>query len=151
MQTRKLALWVYSDPIRCDRQYGEQHGGGLAVYFKNSVRQKEIYTVGCAKMEAVSIRVSPCSSPAFMLEAVCRPICQAGLEPYMSSFPETVIDKSADIDDLVVIGDINVNLLRVNNASRAIDVICQSFDLHQLVDEPTRVTESYRHNHGPYN
>ena len=93
-------------------------------------------------MEAVSIRVSPCSSPTFILVALYRPHCQAALEPFLLSFLEGVIDKSNDVDDLVVIGDFNINLLEVINISRSMDDICQSFDLHQLIGEPTRVTES---------
>ena len=89
-------------------------------------------------MEAVAIRVSPYSSPTFILVAVYRPHCQTALEPHQSSL-EAAIDKSADVDDLVAIGDFNINLLEVNNISRSMDDVCRSFDLHQLIGEPIRV------------
>ena len=38
----EISIEGSSNPIRCDRQYGEHHGGGLAVYFKNSVLHNEI-------------------------------------------------------------------------------------------------------------
>ena len=71
-----------------------------------------------------------------------RPHCQTALEPNLSSFLEAAIHKSADVDDLVVIGDFNIYQLEVNNISRSMDDVCRSFDLHQLIGEPTRVTES---------
>lgn len=67
--------------------------------------------------------------------------CTYLIANHLSSFLETVFDKSADINDLVVIEDFNINVLN-NNISRSMDDNCQSFDLHHLIDEPTRVTES---------
>ena len=62
----EISIEGYSNPIRCDRQYGEHHAGGLAVYLKNSVIRNEIKTTSCENLEAVAIRVSPCSSPTFI-------------------------------------------------------------------------------------
>eukprot|EP00112_Aurelia_sp_Birch-Aquarium-sp1_P019430 Seg480.3 transcript_id=Seg480.3/GoldUCD/mRNA.D3Y31 product="hypothetical protein" protein_id=Seg480.3/GoldUCD/D3Y31 len=46
----------YAEPIRCDRQYDNKTGGGIAVYFKNSVLHKEICSISCPELEATAVK-----------------------------------------------------------------------------------------------
>ena len=44
--------------------------------------------------------------------------------------------------DVIILGDLNCNLLRDNVESRALNDFCSTFNLSQLINKPTRVTES---------
>ena len=71
-----------------------------------------------------------------------RPSSRTPLDPVMSNFLDEVLDKSSDIDDIVIMGDFNLNQLEPDNMTRRMDDICQTYNLHQLIDVPTRITDS---------
>ena len=138
----EISIAGYSDPIRCDRKYTEHPGGGLAVYLRNSVQFKEICSTSSANLEAVAIKVSPFSTSSFIMIVAYRPSSRTPLDPFMSNFLDEVLDKSSDIDDIVIMGDFNLNQLEPDNMTRRMDDICQTYNLHQLIDVPTRITDS---------
>ena len=49
--------------------------------------------------------------------------------------------KSTNVQDIVILGDLNIDLL-VNNRSKNLENLMQTYNLKQLIDEPTHFTES---------
>ena len=60
----------------------------------------------------------------------------------MFIYLESVLDKSNGIDDLVTMGNFNLDQLQPDNMSKSMEDICQSFNLLQLIDLPTRITDT---------
>ena len=44
--------------------------------------------------------------------------------------------------DVIILGDLNCNLLQGKAESRALNDFCSTFNLTQLINKPTRVTEN---------
>ena len=142
ISSSEIQILGYADPVRCDRKYSDQPGGGLAVYFKQSVPNNEITSISCQKIEATAIKVSPSNSPSFILIAVHRPSSHSPLEPHLTNFLDGVIESCPSMDDVVMLGDFNLNQLERNNTTVQMDNICLTYSLQQLIDLPTRVTET---------
>ena len=136
----EISISGYSNPLRCDRNYGNNIEGGIAVYLKNSIPHKG--SISSTNLEAIAIKVTPTNSPSFILAAVYRPNHQCPLDPCFNDFLNDIMDKSSDIDDLIVMGDLNLNQLEPDNMTRTMDDICTNFNLSQLIDVPTRITDN---------
>ena len=57
----------------------------------------------------------------------------------MSKLFENVLEKS---NGLVLMGDFNLNQLRSDNMTKSTEDICQTFNIHQFIDLPTRITDN---------
>ena len=105
----EISIQGYSDPIRCDCQYGEHGSGGVAVYFKFSVLHKEICSISCPELEAAAIKVCPQNSPSFILVVTYRPDSKSAIEPFFPNFLDKVLDSANQNDNLILMGDLNLN------------------------------------------
>ena len=47
-------------------------------------------------------------------------------------------------NDIIILGDLNCNILDDTTDSRTFKELCATFNLTQLVKEPTRITEKKR-------
>lgn len=115
-------------------------GGGLAVYVADHlvvVRRKDLEV---DTMETLWLEVKPKGSKSFLVCNVYRPpnIC---LDQWMSSF-ETALEKvNVDENEIMIMGDLNVDLNVKNTKSNQLKDILDAYGLEQLITAPTRVTE----------
>ena len=137
----EISIQGYSDPLRCDREYGNR-GGSVAAYFKSSVKHKELLKKSSPEFEALAIKVSPSNSPSFLIIVAYRPSSQTNLEPHVTKFLDHALDLVPEVSDIVLMGDLNLNQLEINNYTKEMDHICQTYNLQQLIDIPTRITSS---------
>ena len=67
---------------------------------------------------------------------------QSPLESHIPSFLDKVLDECPCNDDIVMLGDFNLNQLEITASTKTMDNICMVHGLHQLIDQPTRVTDT---------
>ena len=60
----------------------------------------------------------------------------------MDDLAESLIESLLSGLDVIILGDLNCNLLQDNAESRALNDFCLTFNLTQLINKPTRVTEN---------
>ena len=60
----------------------------------------------------------------------------------MSDFLESCLEKASGIDDSILMGELNANLFERNAHTKLLDQIDQTINLDQIIDHPTRVTET---------
>ncbi|MCG7869675.1 MAG: endonuclease/exonuclease/phosphatase family protein [Candidatus Thiodiazotropha taylori] len=127
----------FNVPYRRDRQ-GDNHGG-ICVYVKENVYAKrradlELQDIECLWIEVSSNRnklligtfYRPPNSPPSTLESIENSIGLA---------------YDTNIDKILITGDFNLDTLK-SASSRKIETLCQYFNLHNLINEPTHFTES---------
>lgn len=136
VSTDDLLFTNFQSPFRRDR-VGDSHGG-VMVYVKHDIPCKrrhdlELLTVECLWLE-IAVK-----SKKMLIGTFYRP---PNSSPTILSDIESSIGLAIDtgIPDIVITGDFNFNVL--NPASNAkITSICQQYNLHQLITEPTNFTE----------
>ena len=123
-------------PFRKDR-LGDGYGG-VAVYIKNDIpcirrTDLEILNIECVWVE---IRLH---GKRLLVGTYYRP-------PNSDNAVLTNIENSIDlaidteISDIIIIGDFNLDMNKPNTSNK-INNICQQYNLHQLIREPTHFTE----------
>ena len=126
------------DPIRT-------FGGGLFVYVKENLEYERLDSIEINELEVIWLKIKPLKNKIFVLAIVYRP-------PHVSKFLEIFLpclEKALDItEDIVVIGDFNVNLskkfvpnstqLNVSAYDRAFYDALSSYGLIQTLSENTR-------------
>ena len=123
---------TYQTPIRLDRN---RHGGGVAVYFKNTIPFVERKDLIVPNLEAIWAEV--------MLSNKKVLIGTFYLHPRFSDWHlvEYIIEQATQIcPNLILLGDFNQNLLDPTK-SKNITSIINSFGLNQIIDSPTRITQ----------
>ena len=131
-----IMITNFNCPYRKDRE-GRQ-GGGVAIYTKigiSSVNRPEfLYD----NLEALCIEIK-LQSHKFLLCGLYRPP-NSGLE-YWDLIDQSIDNMSTStIKDLVIMGDFNCDMLK-NDASNKITQLALSYNLQQLIEEPTHYTE----------
>jgi hypothetical protein len=128
---------------RCDRpiELGEG-GGGVVLFVKDELRFSRVY------LQSVDNRIEYVSGVVH-LKGLKFLLCTAYRPPDVpySSLSSLIhalfIDKSPDVDLVVLLGDLNVNLLDKNRADvKYLERIFHSLGLAQLIKDPTRITEN---------
>ena len=123
-------------PFRKDR-LGDGYGG-VAVYIKNDIpcirrTDLEILNIECVWVE---IRLH---GKRLLVGTYYRP-------PNSDNAVLTNIENSIDlaidteISDIIILGDFNLDMNKPNTSNK-INNICQQYNLHQLIREPTHFTE----------
>ena len=70
-----------------------------------------------------------------------RPDSKTAIEPCFPNFLDKVLDNANQNDDLILMGDLNLNELEINSKTKLMDNICQIYHLQQLIDLLTRITK----------
>ena len=123
---------TYQAPIRLDRN---RHGGGVAMYFKDTIPFVERKDLQIPNLEALWAEVKLSNKKVL--------IGTFYLHPRFSDWHlvEYAIEQAAQIcPDLLLLGDFNENL-QDPAKSKNIRNIMNSFGLTQIIDSPTRITQ----------
>ncbi|XP_021351654.1 uncharacterized protein LOC110465005 [Mizuhopecten yessoensis] len=129
-----IKLESFSDEIhRKDRTTG--HGGGVIIYHKNNILTKRRHDLENEHIEMIWIEVL-IQNHKFLLGCIYRP--DSNIE-YWSKF-EQILDKASETSmDILITGDLNVDMLRTPPTSH-LSRLLTKFNLKSIINKPTRVT-----------
>lgn len=132
--TKQLFIEGFKMPYRKDRQIN--NGGGLLIYVKNNIycrRRDDLEDIYCENiwLEVQSLKKK------FLIGLFYRPP-NSTIE-FWDSF-ESNIEKASDLNlDLLILGDFNQDILNLNPSCH-IYRIMSKFNLHNIINQPTRIT-----------
>ena len=114
--------------IRCDRATNGRSGGGICFYIRASINYLPRPDLNINQLENLSIKIRyhPPDSPIEIF----------------THFESLVGKLDVENVEFYLMGDFNCNLVspNLNNNSTTLTSIAEVYSLHQLINEPTRVT-----------
>lgn len=122
--------------VRADRQ---GRGGGVGFYIRNSMPYKVMLSEVTLALEHlwVSIKIEGKNTAVGVLY---RPP-KANLIQSLETLDNAVSFILPSSDDLILVGDFNVNLLETDSVGvKHFNHFIESYGLNQLIDQPTRIT-----------
>lgn len=121
--------------IRNDR---ETRGGGIAFYVKKCYLYEIIFshTDECIEQLWISIKLI---DKIFIVGVIYRPP-QSNVLKFLNSLEDSIANLLPLYDYLIVGGDFNINILEHRADTDNLLVLLNSYNLVQLVGEPTRIT-----------
>lgn len=123
--------------LRCDR---EIRGGGLAFYVKRIYSFEVIYSHFDDHTEQLWLNIKSVGQN-FVVGVVYRPP-QGNIFQFLNSIEDSLSNFLPVFDSLIVGGDFNVNLLDATPGSTKLIDMIESYNLTQLINVPTRITEN---------
>ena len=123
----------FNDPFRCDR---DDRSGGVAIYVNenlNATRRRDLELNG---LECVWIQLK-LRGHDILICGMYRPPDAINWNLIHESVDRA---KSTHIQDIIIIGDLNNDLL-VTNRCKHLQELMNTYNLKQLIDEPTHFTE----------
>ncbi|CAH2011194.1 unnamed protein product [Acanthoscelides obtectus] len=123
--------------VRADRN---SRGGGVAFYVRNGIAFKILHSNITTVLEELWISVKV-NQRKYCLAIVYRPPSANVLDCF-HQLTESLSNLSLDNDYAIVMGDFNINVLVNDGRSEMLNCFLESFDLSQLVKEPTRITSN---------
>ena len=133
-----ITIENYSEPLRCDRN---RHGGGVAVFVKESISYSVRTDLPIGDLEIVCIEVKPkCSSP-FVILAWYRPPKYDTLSFTELEHVLKVLDSEGK--EIILIVDTNCDQLcdeTRNTMCRLLKTLYKEYQFKQIIKNSTRVT-----------
>ena len=126
----------FKDPFRCDRNV---RSGGVAIYVKDTLNVTRRRDLELKDLECVWIQVK-LRGHDILICGIYRP--QNSTHNYWNLINESIDRaKSTSIQDIIILGDLNNDLL-VNNRRKNLQDLMNTYNLKQLINEATHFTES---------
>ena len=139
-------FWLYRKVGGCEvsiasyhlfRRDRSRHGGGVCLHVRESL--SVVSTLYDDKLELVWVRVQ-CNRGLMLLGVHYRP---PGSDPSLRLLEDTLFSVNPARDHMLLVGDFNIYLLkRVSQGTADIVGLMSGFGIHQLVTEPTRVSDT---------
>ena len=124
--------------IRKDRT---GHGGGVAIYFCDYIKLSVCNDLNNVDLELIWCRISPPYHSSFLLCCFYRSP-SLPIKTTMECFLDNVSLASSTKQEIIIIGDLNIDCYSKNDKSNYIDIISNLYNMEQLITKPTRVTSS---------
>ncbi|XP_072016559.1 uncharacterized protein [Amphiura filiformis] len=118
-------------------EHNEDDHGGVACYVRDSLTAIHREDLNDDAIEALWVEIKPKYRKPILVCTFYRP--PSSYVEYFKRFDEKV--QSINADDIVILGDFNLDCLS-ENTYKKVHEFCTNSQLSQLVDEPTRVTET---------
>lgn len=118
-------------------------GGGLVIYVKNTYRvavMENTSSVSESNFQQLWLKIQCKNFKSFLLCTVYRPP-NSSIGTLMD-LTTAVMDSLLLGLDIIIMGDMNINMLAESSDRDALVDLCSTFNLSQLVKEPTRITET---------
>ena len=126
----------FDPPYRKDRE--DRLGGGVAIYIKSGIALHKQMNLIDGDIEALCVEMIV-RGHKFLLAGFYRPP-NSGRE-YWESIESTFDNLSNSVtNDLIILGDFNCDMQQLNTSNKMHD-LALSYNLTQLIDEPTHYTE----------
>ena len=127
------------------RQDRNCHGGGVLIFAAEHLTSKKLSHISKKSNETLWVEIKRKKSKSIYVCAVYRPPVKGQnldvVERY-KSFLMSGIDKLPKDSEVFILGDFNCNMLQNNRLTGQVNDLCKARGLNQLVDEPTRITET---------
>lgn len=128
------------DFCRIDRKLMEHdRGGGLICYIKNCIVYKEVSNFNADNVESLWVEVKLPHSKPFLVGTVYRP--PDANADYLSTLDSMFQHYTALYDDVIILGDFNLDLCKRLNCTK-INNISKHSNLTQLIKDCTRITDT---------
>ena len=127
------------DFLRKDRaEVQSKTGGGLILYFRNSLNVKRRLEIEISNIETIWAEITLPNAKPFLVCTTYRP--PSSQTAWIDLFEEELSAAQASGLEIILMGDFNIDYVSCTNR-KWLNLI-QLCDLSQLVLEPTRVTQS---------
>lgn len=129
--------------VRKDRVKNGLNGGGVCIYIRSNHNYSIRQDLMADDLEFICIELKRLRSKPFLISTWYRPP-NSTLEK-MHTFENILECVDATGLDYYLLGDINCDLLHLTTMSQISTRLCNIFDtfgLHQLIKEPTRITST---------
>jgi len=125
--------------LRNDRQ--NHRGGGIVAYIRNGLSYKIILSENYDFMQSLWVKIIINGEP-HIFGIIYRPP-HSNIQSFFSTLEETLIDLFSNFNFITCVGDFNIDVSKMYD-SQACQLIslCDTFDLQQVITEPTRLTDS---------
>ena len=123
--------------VRRDRP--SSNGGGLLVYVNNSLQFKNLDILCDDSLEILSLKIMPKYEKNFALSVVYRP--PNSVSEWYGCYTDYLHRLFALGHEVISVGDFNVNLMDASKSKNWLDIL-SPFSMKQLINKPTRVTET---------
>lgn len=128
--------------FRLDR---DRHGGGVAIYCSENFSSFDHTNLSCKEFESMWIKIKLKKSKPFHICTTYRsPSVNKPLEhtSHLCSYLKSCLKKLPKGADVILLGDFNVNWSKPYGLSSIMKDFARSCNLSQLIDSPTRLTET---------
>ena len=125
------------DIVRKDRS---RTGGGVCIYLRSTINFKIRNDLVPDDIEAICVEISKPNSRNFIVASVYRPPSSA--QEFFLAFEKTIKMIDDEDKEFHILGDLNCNILTntANQPTKKLKEILETYQLSQLITEPTRVT-----------
>ena len=125
------------DIVRKDRS---RTGGGVCIYLRSTINFKIRNDLVPDDIEAICVEISKPNSRNFIVASVYRPPSSA--QEFFLAFEKTIKMIDDEDKEFHILGDLNCNILTntTNQPTKKLKEILETYQLSQLITEPTRVT-----------
>ena len=125
--------------IRNDRK--NKRGGGVALYLKNNLKYDVLFTESHEFLESIWVKIC-LKKQIYVIGTVYRPP-NTDSSLFISTFEDTLINIFSTYDEILCMGDFNIDFLKLNNTLKnQLLSIVEPLNLSQIIDSPTRITDS---------
>lgn len=126
--------------VRKDRLH--RRGGGVMMYVSNSIKNYELKNVDTKSFESIFITFMK-NKMKIVFGVVYRPPGFGDFYEYLSEFQQTVLSLFLTCDNLVIMGDFNININSMSNYYvQLFTELLSTCNLTQLITEPTRIGQN---------
>ena len=129
--------------FRLDRL--DKVGAGVCAFVKHNLKVEllsELSFIGESGLHQLWLKVQAGNCKSFLICTAYRPP-STSTDCFDAEFGDAVISAMSLSKPIYILGDLNCNLLKSSDpASQALLNFCTSFNLTQMIAEPTRVTKS---------
>ena len=130
-----ILIHNFLPPIRCDRR-NDPHGG-VAIYVKNTIHCRARPDLHVPNLEAVWVEIR-LNQEGILIGSFYRPPNSS--VDYWRLIRDSIRKADSTTLNYFILGDFNTDFLNCPSV-HLLDII-DRFDLHQLINEPTRVADS---------
>ena len=128
--------------VRKDRN---RHGGGLAIYIRNSINYIIRDDLFEENLETITIEISKPKSKPFLINYWYRPP-DTPLELF-NNYEDLITKMDSENKEVILIGDFNCDWSslinnKANVQTNKLAELAETFQFEQLINEPTRITST---------
>ncbi|XP_068750911.1 uncharacterized protein [Montipora capricornis] len=120
-------------------------GGGVCTFVKQNLKVEclqHLSSIASSGLHQLWLKIQAGNCRSFLICTVYRPL-SATLDCFDTELRDALISAMPMNKPIYILGDLNCNLLNSSDlASQALINFCASFNLTQLIRQPTRITES---------
>lgn len=120
---------------RVDRINSQGRGGGIGVYLSKSLKFNIIHQSSSSEIEELWLQIIS-GRAKYVIGCIYRPQ-SSSVDKFIDAIENSITDLLGHFDNIIITGDWNIDLLKNCPNSIQLNNFFESFDLCQVIDEPT--------------